>query len=95
MAQYFVPATSATGELVGYRVSPNNRQPRLQQLGLLPTDIITAVHAFPLIQLENRMRALQRLRDDEFASITFIRDGNKLINITIMPDVEVSGSYRD
>ncbi len=89
MAEYFIPAISSTGELIGYRLSPNNHKARFQQLGLLPTDIITAVHAFPLVQLENRMHALQRLKNDEFASITFIRDGNKLINITIMPDIEV------
>jgi|GEM_PF-6435759 len=92
MAEYFLPATSPTGELIGYRLSPDNHQARFQQLGLLPTDIITAVHGLPLVQPESRLRALQRLKSDEFASITFVRDGNKLINITIMPDVEIKAA---
>jgi len=92
VTEYFIPATSSTGALVGYRISPHNHMPRFEQLGLLPSDIITAVHALSLTQPESRMRALARLKSDEFASVTFIRDGNKLINITIMPEEEPTSS---
>ena len=83
MLRYVVPATSPTGEVVGFRLSPNGRQPQLEQLGLLPTDVITAVHAIPLTQPGTGMLALERLSTGEFASITFIRNGNQLAERTV------------
>jgi len=90
---YLIPVVSPTGDLTGYRLAPNGqRSPRFEHLGLLPTDTITAIHALPLTQSQNTIRALERLLDDDFASITFIRDGNKLITITIMSDAEPGDS---
>jgi general secretion pathway protein C len=86
LVDYFIPATTPTGELMGYRLSPNSREPHYQQIGLQPGDVITTVNGIPLSQEDNSVRALRRLRSDGLASITLIRDRNKIIDITIMRD---------
>ena len=83
---YFIPATSAAGALIGYRLSPKFPQPYLQRLGLLPSDIITAVHGIPLVHRRNLAPILERLKSGDFASVTFIREGNQLVTTTIIPD---------
>lgn len=92
LAQYFIPAVAPSGELTGYRLSPSSREPTYEQLGLRPDDVITAVNGIPLTQPGNTVRGLRRLRSEGLASVTIIRDGNKMIDITLLRDESRSGS---
>ncbi|TAK91581.1 MAG: MBL fold metallo-hydrolase [Burkholderiaceae bacterium] len=86
-----IPARLPTGELVGYRLSVDAHVAGLEHLGLQPGDIIIAVHGLPLVRLENRSFALERLRQDEFASVTYVRHHDTLVNVTRMPEGTLNG----
>ncbi|MDW8400057.1 MAG: type II secretion system protein N [Acetobacteraceae bacterium] len=65
------------GRLAGVRLSGGRQAELVHRLGVLPTDVITAVDGVPLDSLERGQEILERLRGARQATVTVRRDGRE------------------
>jgi len=66
------------GELVGYRIQPRADYARLlSELGLEPTDVITAVNGVELSDPAKAQQALRQIRDADTITVSWLRDGEQ------------------
>jgi len=66
------------GELVGYRLQPRAADAELlAELGLKPTDVITAVNGVELSDPAKAQQVLRRLQSAETISVSWLRDGEQ------------------
>ncbi|GIX32527.1 MAG: hypothetical protein KatS3mg125_0483 [Lysobacterales bacterium] len=65
------------GKLAGVRLSGGRQAELLARLGVLPTDIVTAVNGVPLDSLERGREIIAGLREAREARVTVRRDGRE------------------
>lgn len=67
------------GKFAGVRLSGGRDAALLGQLGLRPTDVVTAVNGIPLDSLERGQQIAETLRDSRAANVTVRRDGRDVV----------------
>lgn len=65
------------GKLAGVRLSGGRQAELLARLGVLPTDIVTAVNGVPLDSVERGRQIIDGLREAREARVTVRRDGRE------------------
>lgn len=72
------------GQQIGYRLQPKKDNEMLTQLGLQPTDVITAIDGVKLDNPTNSMKALRKLSTTSEVNITVQRNGTEVpLNIKL------------
>jgi general secretion pathway protein C len=67
------------GKFAGVRLSGGRDAALLGQLGLRPTDVVTAVNGIPLDSLERGQQIAETLRESRTANVTVRRDGRDVV----------------
>jgi general secretion pathway protein C len=67
------------GRFAGVRLSGGRDARILSQLGLRPTDVVTAVNGIPLDSLERGQQIAETLRESRSANVTVRRDGRDVV----------------
>jgi general secretion pathway protein C len=70
----FVPVRSREG-LKGYRVLPQKNRQLYNQLGIRPSDLVTAVNGVSLNNDQEAMRLMQTLKDASTLQVDILRNG--------------------
>jgi general secretion pathway protein C len=74
------------GRFAGVRLSGGRDARLLSQLGLRPTDVVTAVNGIPLDSLERGQQIAETLREARSANVTVRRDGRDVVlNLNLNP----------
>lgn len=72
------PEKDATGNLLGYKLNPNEDQELFEELGLRSGDIATSINGLDLSESKNARRAMNILRRSRNINMTVIRDGQEV-----------------
>jgi general secretion pathway protein C len=70
----FVPVKSRDG-MKGYRILPQKNRELYNQLGVRPSDLVTAVNGIPLNNDKEAMKLIDQLRDAQSLQVDVIRNG--------------------
>ena len=81
----FSPARNASGEQIGFRISPGRDREQFKAFGLKSGDIVQSVNGVPLNDPSNAMRLYQDMRDASDATFDILR-GSENISISVSLD---------
>ncbi|MCG8027483.1 MAG: type II secretion system protein GspC [Candidatus Thiodiazotropha taylori] len=70
----FVPVKSRDG-MKGYRILPQKNRELYNQLGVRPSDLVTAVNGVPLTNDKEAMKLMDQLKDASNLQVDIIRNG--------------------
>lgn len=70
----FVPVKSRDG-MKGYRILPQKNRELYNQLGVRPSDLVTAVNGIPLTDDKEAMKLMDQLKDAQSLQVDIIRNG--------------------
>ncbi|MES9853187.1 MAG: type II secretion system protein GspC [Candidatus Thiodiazotropha sp. L084R] len=70
----FVPVKSRDG-MKGYRILPQKNRELYNQLGVRPSDLVTAVNGIPLTNDKEAMKLMDQLKDSQTLQVDIIRNG--------------------
>jgi general secretion pathway protein C len=70
----FVPVKSRDG-MKGYRILPQKNRELYNQLGVRPSDLVTAVNGIPLTDDKEAMRLFDQIKDAQNLQVDIIRNG--------------------
>ncbi|MES9981086.1 MAG: type II secretion system protein GspC [Candidatus Thiodiazotropha sp. 6PLUC5] len=70
----FVPVKSRDG-MKGYRILPHKNRELYNQLGVRPSDLVTAVNGIPLTNDKEAMKLMDQLKDSQTLQVDIIRNG--------------------
>jgi general secretion pathway protein C len=70
----FVPVKSRDG-MKGYRILPQKNRELYNQLGVRPSDLVTAVNGVPLTDDKEAMKLMDQLKDASNLQVDIIRNG--------------------
>jgi general secretion pathway protein C len=70
----FVPVKSRDG-MKGYRILPQKNRELYNQLGVRPSDLVTAVNGIPLTNDKEAMKLFDQLKDAQNLQVDIIRNG--------------------
>ncbi|MDT8386158.1 MAG: type II secretion system protein GspC [Thiogranum sp.] len=76
------------GEFIGFNIQPGPQPGALEELGLQPGDVVTAINGVAIDSPATGMQAMQSLGEGDTASVTLLRGGQEMSLSLVLPTTE-------